>query len=302
VERSVRADLPTVGRPEKRRGARIGPHLAPYLLILPAGVWQVLFFIVPMIAMLVLSLETGTSRTGFTFTWAFSNYSDAIERYGDFFVRSFRNGALVTVVGLLVAYPIAYWIAFYGGRRKSTFLFLILLPFLVSFVIRTLSWSFILSDDGIVLSPLKNLGVLPDDFHVLATTFAVIAGITYNLLPFTILPLFVSLDRIDKRLVEAANDLYSNRAQAFWKVVFPLSLPGVFAAVLLTFIPAVGDYVNAEILGGVGSKMIGNVISSEFLVLRNYPRAAALAFILMIVMAIGASLYARILGTEEVTT
>ena len=302
MERPVRSDLPTVAAPREQRGARRGKRLAPYLLILPSGLWQALFFIVPMFAMLILSLESGTSRTGFVFTWHFANYSDAVSRYGEFFVRSFRNGAIVTILGLLIAYPMAYWIAFYGGRRKSTYLFLILLPFLVSFVIRTLSWSFILSDGGIVLSPLKRIGVLPDDFHILATTTAVIAGITYNLLPFTVLPLFVSLDRIDKRLVEAANDLYSSRAQAFWKVVFPLSLPGVFAAVLLTFIPAVGDYVNAEVLGGTGSKMIGNVIQSEFLELRNFPRAASLAFILMVIMAIGAALYARILGTEEVTT
>jgi spermidine/putrescine transport system permease protein len=179
---------------------------------------------------------------------------------------------------------------------------LILLPFLVSFVIRTVAWNFILADDGIVLGPLKNWGVLSSDFHVLATTFAVVAGITYNLLPFTILPLFVSLDRIDKRLVEAANDLYSSKAQAFRKVVFPLSLPGVFAAVLLTFIPAVGDYVNAEILGGPGSRMIGNIIYSQFIQLRNYPVASALGFIIMLLMLVGAALYARLLGTEEITT
>lgn len=302
MERSVRSDLPAVDLPRERRGARPGKRLAPYLLLLPAGVWQGLLFIVPMFAMLILSLESGSSRTGFSFTWHFANYTDGVSRYGGFFVRSFRNGAIVTIVGLLVGYPMAYWIAFKGGRRKSFFLFLILLPFFVSFVIRTLSWSFIFQDDGIVLGPLKNWGLLSDSFHLLATDVAVIAGITYNLLPFTILPLFVSLDRIDKRLVEAAGDLYSSRAEAFRKVVFPLSLPGVFAAVLLTFIPAVGDYVNADVLGGTHSKMVGNVISSEFLTYRNYPRAAALAFILMIILAIGAALYARLLGTEEITT
>jgi spermidine/putrescine transport system permease protein len=302
VERSVRSDLPAVDLPRERRGARAGKRLAPYLLLAPAGVWQGLLFIVPMFAMLILSLESGSSRTGFQFTWHFANYTDGVSRYGGFFVRSFRNGAIVTVVGLLIGYPMAYWIAFHGGRRKSFYLLLILLPFLVSFVIRTLSWSFIFQDDGIVLGPLKNWGALSESFHLLATDVAVIAGITYNLLPFTILPLYVALDRIDKRLVEAAGDLYSSRAEAFRKVVFPLSLPGVFAAVLLTFIPAVGDYVNADVLGGTHSKMIGSVISSEFLTYRNYPRAAALAFILMIIMAIGAALYARLLGTEEITT
>jgi spermidine/putrescine transport system permease protein len=268
----------------------------------PAALWQGLFFIIPMFAMLSLSLSTGTTRTGFNFTWEFANYPEVIQRYWEFFIRSFRNATIVTVVGLLVAYPAAYWIAFHGGRRKTVYLFLLLLPFFVSFVIRTMSWSFILSDEGFVLGTLKDMGLLGGDFKILQTTPAVIAGITYNLLPFTTLPLFVALDRIDKRLVEAADDLYASKRESFRRVVFPLSLPGVFAAVLLTFIPAVGDYLNAEVLGGPGTHMIGNQIQAEFLTYRNYPRASALAFILMILMLIGASLYARLLGTEEITT
>lgn len=301
MERSVRSDLREL-EPPKRKGKRRGQAAAPYLLQAPANLWQIVFFVVPMVAMLVLSLESGSSREGFVFDWHVQNYVDALTKYTPQYINTFRNAFVVTGLGLLVSYPVAYWIAFHGGRRKSTFLFLVLLPFLVSFVIRTLSWNFILADDGIILSPLKRWGVLSLDFHILQTTPAVIAGIAYNLLPFTILPLFVSLDRIDKRLVEAANDLYSSRAQAFWKVVFPLSLPGVFAAVLLTFIPAVGDFVNAEILGGPGSKMIGNAIYSQFLVYRYYPEASALAFIVMVLMLIGAFLYARLLGTEEITT
>jgi spermidine/putrescine transport system permease protein len=304
VERSVRSDLPIgdAAPPPKRKGTRRGQRLAPYFLQAPANLWQILFFVVPMLAMLVLSLESGNSRSGFSFTWEFGNYTRALTDYNQQYLNTFRNATIVTLIGLLVSYPVAYWIAFYGGRKKSTFLFLVLLPFLVSFVIRTLAWNFILADDGILLGPLKNWGVLSSDFHILATTFAVVAGITYNLLPFTILPLFVSLDRIDPRLVEAANDLYASRAEAFRKVVFPLSLPGVFAAVLLTFIPAVGDYVNAEILGGPGSRMIGNMIYSQFLTLRNYPEASSLAFIVMFLMLVGAVLYARVLGTEEITT
>ena len=304
MERSVRSDLP-IGEPApppRRKGTRRGKRSAPYLLQAPANLWQIVFFVVPMLAMLVLSLESGNSRAGFSFTWEFGNYTRALTDYDQQYLNTFRNATVVTLISLLVSYPVAYWIAFYGGRRKSTFLFLVLLPFLVSFVIRTLAWNFILADDGIVLGPLKNWGVLSSEFHILATTFAVVAGITYNLLPFTILPLFVSLDRIDPRLVEAANDLYASRAQAFRKVVFPLSLPGVFAAVLLTFIPAVGDYVNAEILGGPGTRMIGNMIYSQFITLRNYPEASALAFIVMFLMLVGAVLYARVLGTEEITT
>jgi spermidine/putrescine transport system permease protein len=302
VERSVRPDLRELSEPPKRKGKRRGQAAAPYALQAPANLWQILFFVVPMAAMLVLSLESGNSRDGFVFTWHTQNYVDALTQYTPQYINTFRNALIVTGLCLLVGYPIAYWIAFYGGKRKSTFLFLVLLPFLVSFVIRTLSWSFILADDGIVLSPLKRWGVLPADYHILATTTAVVAGIAYNLLPFAILPLFVSLDRIDKRLVEAAGDLYSSRAQAFRKVVFPLSLPGVFAAVLLTFIPAVGDYVNADVLGGPGSKMIANIIESQFLTFRDYPEASALAFIVMILMLVGAVSYARVLGTEEITT
>jgi spermidine/putrescine transport system permease protein len=255
-----------------------------------------------MIAMASVALQEGSPLEGYRLTWNFARFGEVTSDYGQFLVRSLRNGAIVTIVGLLLAYPIAYWIAFYGGRFKSLFLFLLLLPFFVSFVIRTVSWSFILQDDGIVFGTLKNIGVLPDDFRVIGTTFAVLAGITYNLLPFTILPLYVSLERIDRSLVEAAKDLYATKVEAFRKVVLPLSLPGVFAAILLTSIPATGDYINASVLGGPGTAMIGNIIQAEFLRYRHYPDGAALAFILMAILLIGAIVYARVLGTEEITT
>lgn len=296
MERRVPADLPRLTPRRRWKGA------APYGLLAPGGLWLLVLFIVPMVAMAGLALQEGTSLEGFRMTWRFANFTDALSKYDEFFLRSLRNGAIVTAASLLLSYPIAYWIAFHGGRFKTVFLFLLLLPFFVSFVIRTVSWSFILSDDGIVFGPLKSIGLLPEGFRVVGKTFAVLAGITYNLLPFTILPLYVSLERIDKSLVEAAKDLYSNKVQAFLKVVLPLSLPGVFAAILLTSIPAVGDYVNAAVLGGPGTAMIGNVIQSEFLVARDYPEASALAFILMAAMLVGATLYARLLGTEEITT
>lgn len=248
-----------------------------------------------------LSLQEGNSLEGFRMTWRFANFTETISKNAHFIVRSLRNGLIVTGVALVLAYPVAYWIAFYGGRFKSVFLFILLLPFFVSFVIRTVAWKFILSDQGIILGNLKDLGVLPDSLRVTGTTLAVVAGITYNLLPFTILPLYVSLEQIDKSLVEAAKDLYASKLRVFMKVVFPLSLPGVFAAVLLTSIPAIGDYVNAAVLGGPGTSMIGNVIQHEFLVNRDYPEAAALAFVVMAFMVIGAILYARLLGTERIT-
>ncbi len=195
----------------------------------------------------------------------------------------------------------AYWIAFYAGRWKSTLFFLILVPFFVSFVIRTVQWKFILGDDGLIFGPLKDLGLLPESFKILQTRIAVIWGIAYNFLPFTFLPLYVALERIDKRLVEAAKDLYASRFQAFRKVVLPLSMPGVFAAVILTFVPATGDYVNAAVLGGPGDQMVGNIIQSKFLTEANYPQAAALSVILMLGMLVLALIYARLLGTEDET-
>jgi spermidine/putrescine transport system permease protein len=297
VERHLQPDLPDVAAPERRTKR----SKAPFGLAAPALLWLFVLFVVPMIAMLSLSLQTGNSLEGFRQTFRFANFTDALSQNGPFVVRSLRNAAIVTGIALLLAYPVAYWIAFYGGRFKNVFLFLLLLPFFISFVIRTVAWSFILSDNGIVLGTLKNIGLLPESYRVLGTTFAVIAGITYNLLPFTILPLYVSLEQIDHRLVEAARDLYASKTKAFTKVVLPLSMPGVFAAVLLTSIPAIGDYVNASVLGGPGTTMIGNVIQSEFLRDRNYPEAAALAFVLMAIMLVGAVIYARVLGTSRIT-
>jgi spermidine/putrescine transport system permease protein len=297
VERHLQPDLPDVEAPERRKKRA----KAPYGLSAPALVWLFVLFVIPMIAMVSLSLQTGNSLEGFRQTFRFANYTDALSQNGDIIVRSIRNAAIVTSVALLLAYPVAYWIAFYGGRFKNVFLFLLLLPFFISFVIRTVAWSFILSDGGIIFGTLKTLGLLPDSFRVVGTTFAVLAGITYNLLPFTILPLYVSLEQIDPRLIEASKDLYATRFEAFTKVVLPLSMPGVFAAVLLTSIPAIGDYVNASVLGGPGTTMIGNVIQSEFLRDRNYPEATALAIVLMGIMLVGAIIYARVLGTARIT-
>jgi len=283
--------------PTRARGRRT---LAPYLLVLPGGLWLVAFFLIPTVVMLSLSLQSGSIEEGFRLTWRFSTYTEAIDLYHTQLVRSLTYSGLVTMLALVIAYPVAYWIAFHGGSRKSSYLFLILLPFFVSFVIRTVSWQFILSDQGIVLAPLKSLGLLPEDFHLLATAAAVIGGLTYNFLPFMVLPLYVSLERIDPSLVEAASDLYASKAQGFLRVILPLSLPGVFAGVLLTFVPAAADFVNAAILGGPGTTMIGNVIQTEYLTNLDYPLASALSFTLMAALLIGVFAYARALGTEEV--
>jgi spermidine/putrescine transport system permease protein len=277
-----------------------GGRLTPYLVGLPGGLWLGIFFVVPILVMLSLSLQSGNAEEGYRFTWAWSNYADAWEFYHTQFVRSIIFGLIVTVLCLVLAYPMAYWIAFYGGSRKSTYLFLILLPFFVSFVIRTASWKFILNDEGFVFGPLKDAGLLPGDFHILATSTAVIGGLTYNYLPFMVLPLYVALERIDPSLVEAAYDLFASRAQAFRRVVFPLSLPGVFAGVLITFVPVASDFVNSGILGGTQTTMIGNVIQTEYLTNNQYPLASAMSFMLMAALLIGIFAYARALGTEQV--
>jgi len=195
---------------------------------------------------------------------------------------------------------VAYWIAVRGGAHKSSLLFLLILPFFVSFVIRTQSWSFILSDNGMFLSRLKDWGIVGADFHVLQRPVAVILGLTYNFLPFMVLPIYVALERIDHALLEAAADLYASKALAFFRVVFPLSVPGVFAGVLLTFVPVSSDYVNATILGGPDTTMIGNIIQTQYFTNLNYPTAASLSFILMAILLVGVFLYARLLGTDDV--
>jgi spermidine/putrescine transport system permease protein len=276
-------------------------RVVPYFLLTPGGLYLAVFFLIPLAIMVYTSLQSGGLLAGgFSFTWEFGNYGEVLAQYERQFIRSIQYSAIVTVVALVLAYPMTYWIAFYGGKWKTSLLLLILAPFFVSFIIRTIQWKFIVGDNGPLLGLLKGIGLLPDDFRMLATPFAVIAGITYNFLPFTALPLYVSLERIDKRLVEAAKDLYSSRWQAFRRVVWPLSLPGVFAAFLLTFVPATGDYVNADVLGGPGTTMIGNIIQTKFLTELNYPDAAALSVILMVAMLVLATIYARILGTEDV--
>ena len=275
-------------------------RLVPYLVALPGGLWLAIFFVIPILVMLSLSLQSGNAEQGFRFTWEWSNYADAWEFYSTQFIRSLVFALIVTGLCLVLAYPMAYWIAFYGGARKSTYLFLILLPFFVSFVIRTASWKFILNDQGILLGPLKEAGLLPQDFHILATSTAVIGGLTYNYLPFMVLPLYVALERIDPNLVEAAHDLFASRASAFRRVVFPLSLPGVFAGVLITFVPVASDFVNSGILGGTQTTMIGNVIQTVYLNNNDYPLASAMSFMLMAALLIGIFAYARALGTEQV--
>ncbi|GIH66212.1 MULTISPECIES: ABC transporter permease [Microbispora] len=280
--------------------SRLRAALTPYALIFPGGLWLAIFFVIPMIVMLSLSLQSGSVEDGYAFTFNWHSYADGLANYHDQIIRSLLYGLAATLLQIILGFPVAYWIAFKGGNRKSVYLFLMLLPFLVSFVLRTISWQFLLSDNGILLGPLKDIGLLPDGFRVLATPFAVIAGLAYNFLPFMVLPMYVALERIDPRVLEAAQDLYASRFQTFLRVVLPLSLPGVFAGVLMTFVPATSDYVNASVLGGTNTTMIGNVIQNQYLVTQDYPTASALSFTLMALLLVGIFAYARALGTEDV--
>ena len=322
--------------------------IAPYALLLPGLLWLVLFYVYPAFQMFLVSLWTGNIDAGYVQTWNWGIYAEAISEYWPWLARSIVYGGLATILAFALGFPLAYAIAFRGGAYKNLLLFLVIAPFFTSFLLRTISWKIILADDGLLLGPIKDLGLLSDDFRVLATPAAVVAGITYNFLPFMTLPLYVALEKIDKRLIEAAEDLYAGPwrpqgtivglvigavlgavvgavmdygalalgvagglvgalvgtfliSQAFIRVTLPLALPGIFAGSLLTFIPAVGDFINAELLGNPRSLMIGNVIQARYLEVTDYPTASALSFILMLAILIGLFIYARLLGTEELT-
>ncbi len=330
-----------------RRAIRLRA-IAPYALLLPGLLWLVVFYVYPAIQMFLVSLWTGNINDGYVQSWNWGIYPEAIGEYWPWLTRSILYGGLATVLAFALGFPLAYAIAFRGGAYKNVLLFLVIAPFFTSFLLRTISWKIILADNGLLLGPIKAAGLLPEDFRLLATPAAVIAGITYNFLPFMTLPLYVALERMDKRLIEAAEDLYAGPwrpqgtivgavvggvlgfvvgqvmdygpltlaipgaiagaivgtfliGQAFIRVTLPLALPGIFAGSLLTFIPAVGDFVNAELLGNPRSLMIGNVIQARYLQVTDYPTASALSFVLMLAIIIGLFIYARLLGTEELT-
>src|SRR3954447_2565405 len=263
--------------------------------------WLTIFFLVPLGFLAYQSLQSGSVDFGFAFTWAWGNFWDAIHGYRAQFVRSLEYAGIATVIALVVSYPVAYFIAFRGGRWKNLLLLFIVAPFFVTYLIRTLAWQTILADHGFVVHTLQNLHFLGSGGRLLATGTAVVAGITYNFLPFMALPLYVSLEQIDERLLEAAQDLYASKWRAFMRVTLPLSLPGVVAGTLLTFIPAAGDFINAQLLGSPNNHMIGNVIQSKFLELTDYPAAASMSFLLMAAILIAVFAYARAVGTEQLT-
>ncbi|UQT55952.1 ABC transporter permease [Streptomyces durmitorensis] len=293
--------------PRKTRKVRKRGRLVPYWLLLPGILWLVVFFALPLVYQASTSVQTGSLEDGFKVTWHFATYWDALSDYWPQFLRSVMYAGAATILCLLLGYPLAYLIAFRAGRWRNLILVLVIAPFFTSFLIRTLAWKTILADGGPLVGALNSLHVLDvtswlgvtEGDRVLATPLAVICGLTYNFLPFMILPLYTSLERIDGRLHEAAGDLYAKPSTTFRKVTFPLSMPGVVSGTLLTFIPAAGDYVNADLLGSTDTRMVGNVIQTQFLRILDYPTAAALSFILMAAILVIVTVYIRKSGTED---
>lgn len=281
--------------PRRRR------KLTGYLLIAPAALWLAVFFVVPFYSLISTSLydPNGSVLTGYEMSWHFSNFVDAIDQYKVQLWRSLWYAGIATLLCLVLGYVLAYAIAFKAGRWKNLMLILVIAPFFTSFLLRTLSWKLILADDGFVVDSLQAIHILGPDDRLLATPFAVIAGLTYNFLPFMVLPLYASLEKIDGRLIEASQDLYASPLRGFFKVTFPLSLPGVVAGTLLTFIPAAGDYINAQLLGSPNERMVGNVIQSLFTTQGDYAAAGALSVTLMVIIVAAVMVYIRTAGTEE---
>lgn len=284
-------------------------HMAPYGLLKPGMLWLSIFFVAPLWALLVMSLSSKESRFDFfpSFTWEWGNYQEALTRFRPQFQRSFFYAGVATLLTILIGFPIAYVIAFRGGKYRMVLLGLVVVPFFTSYLIRTLAWTTLLSDNGPVLNTLETLRLVTvfewlhivDNGRLLSTPAAVIGGLTYNFLPFMILPIYVSLEKIDHRLVDAAMDLYSSRKSVFRRVVVPLAIPGIFAGSLLVFIPASGDFVNAQFLGGPNNTMIGNSIQDQYLKQLNYPVASAMSFVLMIIITVAVLVYTKFMGTED---
>jgi spermidine/putrescine transport system permease protein len=291
------------GTPQTRR------KIAPYGLLKPGMLWLALFYLAPLFTLLRLSLSTLPSRFAVEaeFDWNLDNYVTAFTDFGPQFQRAFLYAGIATVLTIAIGYPLAYVIAFRGGKYRTLLLGLVVIPFFTSFLIRTIAWRSLLSDQGVIINVIQTARLewlfeallIMDDGRLINTPAAVIFGLTYNFLPFMILPIYVSLEKIDIRLLDAAKDLYSTSTSAFAKIVIPLSIPGIFAGTLLTFIPAAGDFVNSLYLGSPNTTMIGNSIQDQFLVQNNVPLASAMSFVLMFIITVFVIIYSRFFGTED---
>lgn len=276
-------------------------------LLLPGMLYLVLFFLTPLVSLLLTSFQApmvngDVGQFSYAFKW--ENYVQVVTDYWPHILRSFGYALVATVLALAFSYPLAYFIGVKARKwplLQSLMLVMVIAPFFISFLLRTLAWKQLLSDESFVITSLKALSLMAPDAHFTGTPAAVIFGLTYNFIPFMTLPLYSTLERLDVRYLEAGNDLYASPFQVFRKVTIPLSMPGIVAGTLLTFIPAAGDYINAsrDFLGGPDTQMVGNVIEANFLVLLNYPAAAALSIILMSVILVIVTVYVKRAGTEE---
>ncbi len=274
----------------------------PYAMVAPTMIFLVVFFVIPIFTLFKTSLSVNTGSLYVPvqkFNWEWGNYSSAFTQYREEIVRSFSYAGLATAIMIVLAYPLAYVLAFKAGRWKNLMLGMVILPFFITFLVRTIAWKTILADDGFVVDAMGAIGLLPAEGRILSTPWAVIGGLVYNFLPFMVLPIYVSLEKIDPRLIEASRDLYSSTGRGFRKVILPLSMPGVLAGSLLCFIPASGDFINAEYLGSTKTTMMGTVIQKQFLIVKDYPTAAAMSFVLMAIVLAMVLVYTRALGTED---
>jgi len=288
------AAAPDVQPKEKR-------SLTPWFLLLPGTLWLIVFFVIPLYSLVATSLydPSGGATKGYEMTWHIQNYWNALQEYWPQLVRSLVYAGIATFVCLLLGYPLAYAIAFKAGRWRNLMLVLVIAPFFTSFLIRTLAWKQILGDQGVIVDVVRSMQIFGDDVRLLFTPFAVICGLVYNFLPFMVLPLYAALEKIDPRLIEAAGDLYASPIRGFFKVTWPLSLAGVVSGTLLTFIPAAGDYINAQLLGNTQTRMIGSEIQNLFTAAQDYPTAGALSVILMVLIVVMVVGYVRKAGTED---
>jgi len=270
------------------------------LLVAPFLLYVLTFFVLPLGSVVLLSTERVDEEYQVVPAWTLDNYRQVLDPENlPILLRSARYAALTTVLCLLAGYPLAWFIARHGGRHKALLLLLVMLPFWTSYLVRIFSWMTLLQTEGLLNGLLLTLGLIREPLPLLNTPFSVVLGLTYGFLPFATLPLFVALDRLDGTLLEAAADLGARPVTTFWRVVFPLSLPGVVAGCLLTFVPAMGDFVTPEILGGVETQMIGNLIQQQYLASYNWPFGSALSLVLMALMLASIMAFLRLVGSEE---
>lgn len=285
-------------------GARRRSRFA-WVLLAPGLAYLVLFFVAPVAVLLLFSFYErvpGGAVGQTTPAFRIANYTEAIVEYAPQFGRSFLFALIATVLTLAIGYPLAYVIAVRARNRpllQGLMLVMVIAPFFTSFILRTIAWKQILADESVVVAVLKAVAILPEGARLTATPFAVVAGLTYNFLPFMVLPLYANLERLDIRLIEAGADLYASPLSTFRHVTLPLTMPGIVSGSLLTFIPAAGDYVNSSLLGTTGTSMIGNVIDARFFRVVDYPTASALSVILMVAILVLVGCYVRRAGTED---